>query len=120
MVGEGKSVELTNVAYSGAAKKGGEVLVARSGSLVSVARASIHTDDGKPKDTLTDLGEESDEEIEEFELEEDINDIRPSKPSHVCFGKSIMIKGHTEVLKNNNYISDFEMVRLWEKILSLC
>jgi hypothetical protein len=31
-----------------------------------------------------------------------------------------MIKGHIEVLKNSNYISDFEMVRLWEKILSLC
>jgi hypothetical protein len=102
MDGEGKSVELAIMVYLGATKKGGKVLDARSGSLVTIARAFVHVDEGDPNDTLADLGEESEEESEEFELEEDSNDIRSSKPSHACFGKSTIMKGHIDVLNNNN------------------
>lgn len=89
----------------------GEVPIAASWSLVIVAETFCHADEGEPIDVFTNLGEGSDEESEDFELEKD-NDIRPLKPSHVCFNKSTMMKGHIEVLKNTYYISDIDMVRL--------
>lgn len=49
-----------------------------SESLVSVARAPAHAKEGELEDILADLGEESDEESEDFDFEEDnnVNDIQ--------------------------------------------
>lgn len=47
-----------------------------SESLVSVARAHTHAEEGELEDILDDLGEESDEESEDFDFEEDNNDIQ--------------------------------------------
>lgn len=51
---------------------------------------------------------------DEFDFEEDEIDAEdlPSKPSNVIFDKSTIKKGHIEVLKNANYISDTSIVRL--------
>lgn len=51
---------------------------------------------------------------DEFDFEEDDIDAEdlPSKLSHVIFDKSTIKKGHIEVLKNANYISDTSIVRL--------
>jgi hypothetical protein len=51
---------------------------------------------------------------DEFDFEEDDIDAEdlPSKPSHVIFDKSTIKKGHIEVLKNANYISDTSIMRL--------
>lgn len=51
---------------------------------------------------------------DEFDFEEDDIDAEdlPSKLSHVIFDKSTIKKGHIEVLKNANYISDTSIVSL--------
>jgi hypothetical protein len=51
---------------------------------------------------------------DEFDFEEDEIDAEdlPSKPSNVIFDKSTIKKGHIEVLKNANYISDTSIVSL--------
>jgi hypothetical protein len=51
---------------------------------------------------------------DEFDFEEDEIDAEdlPSKPSNVIFDKSTIKKGHIEVLKNANYISDTSIMRL--------
>lgn len=46
------------------------------------------------EDVFTELVEESGERSEDFEFQEDDGEDRPSKLSHVCFGKSTMMKGH--------------------------
>lgn len=79
--------------------------------MVSVAGASTHIDEGELEDVLADFGEESGKGNEELEFEEDNIDVLSSKPSHVCFIKSTIMKGHIEVLKNTNYISEIDMVR---------
>jgi hypothetical protein len=52
------------------------------------------------EDVLPKLAEESTAYSEDFVFEEGDNKDRPSKPSHVCFDQSKMVKGHIEVLKN--------------------
>jgi hypothetical protein len=91
MVEEGKCDELMPVAYYDAIEK------ARVEKI--------------PEDNLAELSEESDGS-EEFEFEEVDGEDRPSKPGHVCFTKSTMMRGHIEVLKNANYISETSIVRL--------
>jgi hypothetical protein len=43
---------------------------------------------------LASLTKESEDNSESLEFEEDSNDIRPTKPSHVCFRKSTIMMGH--------------------------
>jgi hypothetical protein len=62
------------------------------------------------KESMVGLSNDSDVS-EEFDLEEDNAKDRPSKPGHVNFGKSTIMKGHIEVLKNTNYISGTSIVR---------
>jgi hypothetical protein len=69
MVRERKGDELALVAYYDAAKK------ARVDKII--------------EDILAELFEESDGS-EEFKIEEDDGEDRPSKPSHIFFGKSTM------------------------------
>lgn len=59
------------------------------------------------------LSDDSDDG-KDFDFEEDNADTkdRPSKPSHVHFGKWTIGSGHIVVLKNSNYISDISIVRL--------
>lgn len=40
------------------------------------------------------------------------NSTHPGIARHICFGKSIMKKGHMEVTKRMRYISDVDMIRL--------
>jgi hypothetical protein len=56
------------------------------------------------------LSEQSSEDIEDFEFEDDDDDDRSSKPSHVCFAKSTMKKGHIEVMKKLEH-SDVDLIR---------
>jgi hypothetical protein len=46
-----------------------------------------------------------------LDIEEDSTTIRPTKPSHVNFGKS-KIKGHIEVLNRFGYSDNVDWVRL--------
>jgi hypothetical protein len=64
------------------------------------------------KDAFTKPGEEFGKESEDFEFKENDGEDWPSKLSHVCFGKLTMMKGHIQVLKNTNYISNIGIVRL--------
>jgi hypothetical protein len=48
---------------------------------------------------------------EDLDIEEDNEEIRPTKPSHIVFGKSTIGTGHIEVLKNRRCISDIDLVR---------
>jgi hypothetical protein len=68
--------------------------------LATRAEVIFWLEDKKPEDILADLDEsESDEEDEEGFEEEDDSNIHPTKPSHVDFGKSIIKKGHVNVMK---------------------
>jgi hypothetical protein len=52
------------------------------------------------------------EDIEDFDVDngnEDVED-RPSRPSHVNFGKSTVKKGHIEAMKGR-YFHDVSIVR---------
>lgn len=51
------------------------------------------------------------DDSEEFDFEEDDAEDRSSKPSHIHFGRSTIMKGHIEVFENTNYISDTSIVR---------
>jgi hypothetical protein len=51
-------------------------------------------------------------ESEDLNLEDDSNDIQPSKLTHVSFGKSTIMSGHIQVLKNTKYIFDIDSFRL--------
>jgi hypothetical protein len=98
MAEKGKSDELALMAYFDVAEK------ARVEKITKEIMASL-SDDSR--------------DSEELDFEEDINDaeVRPSKPSHVVFGKSTMKKEHIEVM-NNNYFYDMSIVRVWERIMS--
>jgi hypothetical protein len=65
------------------------------------------------KEIMASLFDDSDDN-EEFDFDEDDADVedQPSKPCNVIFSKSTMKKGHIEVLKNTNCISDTLIVRL--------
>lgn len=91
MAGEGKSDELTIVVYYDDAKKA-RVEKITEGIFVGLSKESNGS--------------------EEFELEEDNDKDRLSKPSHISFGKSTIMRGHIEVLKNINYIIDTSIIRL--------
>lgn len=60
------------------------------------------------EDIFTKLAEES---SEDFEFVEDDGEDRPPKLGHICFGKSTMMEGHIEFLKDTKYISN-TIVRL--------
>jgi hypothetical protein len=47
-----------------------------------------------------------------MDFEEDNTIIRPTKPSHVDFGKSKIKEGHIEVLNHFGYIDNIDWVRL--------
>jgi hypothetical protein len=48
-----------------------------------------------------------------MDFEEENMVIRPTKPSHVDFGKSKIKEGHIEVLNCFDYIENIDWVRLW-------
>jgi hypothetical protein len=54
---------------------------------------------------------------EDIDIEEDNTIIRPTKPSHVNFGKFTIKGGHVEVLTKFDYIDEVDRVRLGVKIL---
>jgi hypothetical protein len=53
--------------------------------------------------------------VKNSNLKEDDSDIRPSKPSHVCFRKSMIKKGQVEVMKMLEYIDNIDMIMLGEE-----
>jgi hypothetical protein len=112
MSGEKTNTNLVIMLASDVTMKGEEVPTAGSGTVMSTDGTPAHVEEGEPVDIFDHLGEEFDRESEDFEFEEDSNDDQPSKPSHVCFGKSTMMNGHIEVLKNSKYIHDTNVVRL--------
>jgi hypothetical protein len=68
------------------------------------------------KDILADLTKgESSEDSEEFEVEEDVNDIRLTKPSHVSFRKLMIKRGNVEVMKRLGYFEDGEIIKFVEE-----
>jgi hypothetical protein len=93
MAEEGKSGELSLVAYYNAAE-----------------RANVKKITEEILDGLSDDSDDS----EDFDFKEDTGDaeVEPmSKSNHVVFCKSTMKKGHIEVMKNN-YFYDISIVRL--------
>lgn len=54
----------------------------------------------------------SEDDSDDLDIEEDNNNIRPMKPSHVIFEKLMTMNGHIEVLKNSHCISDVDPVCL--------
>jgi hypothetical protein len=54
----------------------------------------------------------SEDGSEDLYIEEDNNDIRLTKLSHVNFGKSTIKGGHIEVLSKSHCIGDASLVRL--------
>jgi hypothetical protein len=58
------------------------------------------------------MADGSDDESEDFDIEEYSKEIRPTKSSHIIFGKSTIGNGHIKVLKNRRCISDVGLVRL--------
>jgi hypothetical protein len=72
------------------------------------------------EDILVDLDEsESDIEDDEGFEEEDDSDIRPTKPSHVDFGKSIIKEGHVEVMRSKHTLKVLTSLYLPKRILFL-
>lgn len=61
---------------------------------------------------ITGMADGSGDESEDFDIEEYSEEIRPTKSSHIIFGKSTIGNGHIEVLKNRRCISDVGLVRL--------
>jgi hypothetical protein len=91
------------LAPSNLARGGKELSMLQSKALVGVTRLITKT---KAGGSLLGPTEGSEDESKDLDLEEDINEIRSKKPSHVSFGKSIIMSDHIRVLKNTNYIYD--------------
>lgn len=72
--------KLVIMTSSEATKRKEETPMIESGALVNVA---IPTEESCIEDVMADLDDEFEGDSEEFKLEEDYSDIRPSKPSHV-------------------------------------
>jgi hypothetical protein len=52
------------------------------------------------------------EDSDNIDVEEDSTIIRPTKPSHVDFGKSKIKGGHIEVLNCFGFVGNVDRVRL--------
>lgn len=66
----------------------------RGESSIGVAKATTP----HAEDVVVNPAEGSDNDSEDIDIEEDSNIIRPTKPSHVDFGKFTIKGGHIEVL----------------------
>lgn len=58
------------------------------------------------------MADVSGDESEDFDIEEYSEEIRPTKSSHIIFGKSTIGNSRIKVLKNRGCISDVGSVRL--------
>jgi hypothetical protein len=56
------------------------------------------------KADLDNLYEQSEDDSEDLDIEEDNYDIRPTKPSHVDFGKSTIKGAHSGVYEYSLYL----------------
>jgi hypothetical protein len=74
----------------------------RGESSIGVAKATTP----HAEDDAVNPAEGSDNDSEDIDIEENSNIIRPRKPSHVDFRKSIIKGGHIEVLTKFHYIDD--------------
>lgn len=64
------------------------------------------------EDDVANLVEGSEDDNEDLNIEEDNNDIRSTKPSHMNFSKLTIKGGYIEVLTKSHCIGDASLVRL--------
>jgi hypothetical protein len=83
-------------------------LVAESGTMTEASRLGV-------EDVVINPIDGSEDDNEDLYIEEESNDIEPTKPSHVDFGKSTINDGHIQVLTESHYASDASLVQLGDK-----